>query len=325
MRGRVPLRMRVMAALSSGPDWDSVTPDQVVEIRAAQDRLRRSSIGRLVTGRADRGARISTHTLELPGRRIGVRVYQPDRADAPLPLIVTFHGGGCLSGTPEQDDWLLSHLAAQCPAVVASVDYRLAPEHPLPAAVDDAYDAARRLVELAGQWGADSARVAVIGASAGASLAALVAIRARELGVPVRTQVLVNPQLDWTERAFDYPSFTENADSPTSTPANCRAVLRIAVPASLDADTISPLSFDDLTGLAPALIQSVGTDTLEDQATAYAERLRDAGVETTLTGYPEATHAFLSMSGMVPAAGAARTEILAYLRSHLFERSDAQR
>ncbi|APE35691.1 hypothetical protein BOX37_19000 [Nocardia mangyaensis] len=78
---------------------------------------------------------------------------QPDRADAPLPLIVAFHGGGCLTGTPEQDDWLLSHLAAQCPAVVASVDYRLAPEHPLPAAVDDAYDATWRLVELAGQWG----------------------------------------------------------------------------------------------------------------------------------------------------------------------------
>ncbi|MFF2082607.1 alpha/beta hydrolase [Nocardia sp. NPDC058176] len=325
MRGKVPLRMRILAALSSGPDWDSVTPDQVVEIRAAQDRLRGSSIGRLVTGRPDGGARITTHTLELPGRRIDVRMYQPDRADAPLPLIVAFHGGGCISGTPEQDDWLLSHLAAQCPAVVASVDYRLAPEHPLPAAVDDARDATRHLVEQAGQWGADPTRVAVLGASAGATLAALVAIRACERGVPMRTQVLVNPQLDWTERAFDYPSFTENADSPTSTPANCRAVLRLAVPPTLDARTISPLSFDDLTGLAPALIQSVGTDTLEDQATAYAERLRSAGVETTLTGYPDATHAFLSMSGMVPSAVAARAEILAHLRSHLLERSDAKR
>ncbi|MGK8503405.1 alpha/beta hydrolase [Nocardia asiatica] len=119
------------------------------------------------------------------------------------------------------------------------------------------------------------------------------------------------------------PSFTENADSPTATPANCRAVQRIALPTWFDARAISPLAVENLAGLAPALIQAVGTDPLKDQAPAYAERLRQAGVEVTLTHYPEAVHSFLSMPGLVPAARPARAEILGHLRSHLLERSGA--
>lgn len=323
MRGKVPRRLRILAALTAELDWDSVTPDQVIEFREVQNRKRRSALGGLVTGKPDRGARISAHALDLPGRRLNIRVYQPERGDSALPLIVAFHGGGFITGAPDQDDWLLSHLAANCPAVVASVDYRLAPEHPVPAAVEDAYEAVPRLAERAVQWGGDPTRIALLGASAGATLAALTAIRAKEVGLPVRTQVLINPQLDWTDRVFQYPSFTENADSPTATPANCRAVQRIALPESFDARAISPLESDSLAGIAPALIQAAGLDPLEDQAPAYAERLRQAGVEATLTRYPEATHAFLSMPGLVPAARPARAEILAHLRSHLLERSGA--
>ncbi|WP_328387875.1 alpha/beta hydrolase [Nocardia sp. NBC_00416] len=317
MRGKIPLRMRILAALMPDTDWDSITPDQVVESRAAQNRMLRSALLTPITGRVDRAARITTHVLDLPGRGLNVRVYRPERETAPLPLIVAFHGGGLISGAPDQDDWLLSHLAVGCPAVVAAVDYRLAPEHPVPAPVEDAYDSVPRLAEQAAQWGADRTRIALLGSSAGATLAALTAIRAPELGVPVRTQVLINPQLDWTESAFAYPSFTENADSPTASPAQCRATPRIAVPESFDRRTISPLHHDDLTGLAPALIQAAGLDPLEDQAAAYADRLRGAGVGVTLTRYPEATHAFLSMPGAIPAAKPARAEILAHLRSLL--------
>ncbi|MEU4341644.1 alpha/beta hydrolase [Nocardia sp. NPDC023852] len=315
--------MRILAALTPEVDWDSITPDQVIEIREAQDRTRRSVLGGLITGRPDRGARIATYALDLPGRRLNVRVYRPERGGSALPLIVAFHGGGFITGVPDQDDWLLSHLAANCPAVVASVDYRLAPEHPVPAPVEDAYDAVPRLAEQAAEWGADATRIALLGASAGASLAALTAIRAARLGLPVHTQVLINPQLDWTDRTFRYPSFTENADSPTASPANCRAVQRIALPESFDARAISPLQSENIAGLAPTLIQAAGLDPLEDQAPAYADRLRQAGVEVTLTRYPEATHAFLSMPGLVPAARPARAEILAHLRSHLLKRSGA--
>ncbi|WP_406280882.1 alpha/beta hydrolase [Nocardia sp. NBC_00881] len=323
MRGKVPFRMRILAALTPEVDWDSITPDQVIEIREAQERKRRSVLGGLITGRPDRGARIATYALDLPGRRLNVRVYRPERGGSALPLIVAFHGGGFITGVPDQDDWLLSHLAANCPAVVASVDYRLAPEHPVPAPVEDAYDAVPCLAEQTDEWGADATRIALLGASAGASLAALTAIKAARLGLPVRTQVLINPQLDWTDRTFRYPSFTENADSPTASPANCRAVQRIALPESFDARAISPLQSENIAGLAPTLIQAAGLDPLEDQAPAYADRLRQAGVEVTLTRYPEATHAFLSMPGLVPAARPARAEILAHLRSHLLERSGA--
>jgi len=321
MRGKVPLRVRILAALTTEPDWDSITPDQVIELREAQNRKRRSAVGKFATGKPDRGARITTHALDLPGRRVNVRVYRPERGGSALPLIVAFHGGGFIGGAPDQDDWLLSHLAANCPAVVASVDYRLAPEHRVPAQVEDACDAVLRLVELAPVWEADPTRIALLGASAGATLAALTAIRADELRLPVRAQVLINPQFDWTTRVFEYPSFTENADAPTATPANCRAVQRIALPESFDPRAISPLWSDNLARLAPALIQAAGLDPLEDQAPAYADRLRQAGVDVTLTRYPEAVHAFLSMPGLVPAARPARTEILAHLRSHLLERS----
>lgn len=325
MRGKIPIRMRVLTALTPSPDWDSITPDQVVALRARQERLRRSAFGRFVTGAPDRAAVIGTESIDLPDRRIGLRVHRPARGGRGLPLVIAFHGGGFITGVPDQDDWLLSHLAAHCPAVVVSVDYRLAPRHPLPAQVDDACAVAPRLVESAARWGADPARLAVLGASAGATLAALLAIRAEPLGLPVRTQVLINPQLDWTDHVFDYPSFTDNADSPTATPANCRAVHRLTIPAGFDAGTVSPLRFAELPTTAPALIQSVGTDPLEDQATAYADRLRQVGTAVTVTGYPEAAHGFLSMPGVIPAAATARAEILAHLRGVLSEHTGAPR
>lgn len=321
MRGKVPLRVRILAALTSEPDWDAITPDQVIELRETANRKRRSPLLRFATGRPDPAASISTEPLDLPGRRLNVRVYRPRRGGSVLPMIVAFHGGGFIGGAPDQDDWLLSHLAVKCPAVVASVGYRLAPEHPVPAPIEDGYDSALRLAEQATRWGADPRRSALLGSSAGATLAALTAIRADELGLSVRAQVLINPQLDWTARVFEYPSFTENADSPTATPANCRAVQRIALPQSVDAREISPLWSDNLAGLAPALIQAAGLDPLEDQAPAYAERLRHARVDVTLTRYAQAVHSFLSMPGLVRAAVPARAEILAHLHSHLMKHS----
>jgi acetyl esterase len=307
----------MLTKLRPTPDWDSITPEQFVEFRAAQDRLRRSVLLRPLTGRPDRAARIADHTVDLPGRRLNVRVYRPELESSPLPLVIAFHGGGLISGAPDQDDWLLAHLAVHTPAVVASLDYRLAPEHPVPAPVQDAYEAVPRLVDSAARWGADRDRLALLGSSAGATLAALTAIRAAELSLELRAQVLINPQLDWTDRAFEYPSFTENADSPTASPAECRAVPRIAVPESFDRRTISPMYSEGLQAIAPALILAAGLDPLEDQSAAYADRLRCAGVEVTLSRYPEATHAFLSMPGAVPAARPARAEILDHLRHRL--------
>ncbi|MEU2176783.1 hypothetical protein ABZ552_21360 [Nocardia sp. NPDC019219] len=94
MRGKVPLRVRILSALTTEPDWDSITPEQIIEVREAQAYKRRSALGRLVTGKPDQRARITTHTLDLPQRRVDVRVYRPEREDSALPLIIAFHGGG---------------------------------------------------------------------------------------------------------------------------------------------------------------------------------------------------------------------------------------
>ncbi|MEU8894783.1 alpha/beta hydrolase [Nocardia sp. NPDC048505] len=313
MRGTLPWRMRLFAAVAPAIEWDAVTPEQAVELRHAQNRKLDSALGRLVGGRPDPGADIGTHTLELPDRELGIRLCRPRAGGAGLPLIVAFHGGGFIGGTPAQDDWLLTRLAARLPAVVASVDYRLAPEHPLPAQITDAHDAVPRLAELAPGWGADPNRLVLLGSSAGATLAARTA---SDPGLRVAAQVLINPQLDWTERLFDYPSFTENAGAPTASPANCRAFRRLALPASVDGRALSPLHAGPPSS-APALILSAGLDTLEDQAAAYADRLRLAGTDVTLVRYPAATHAFLSMPGLVPAARTARADILGFLGERL--------
>ena len=317
MRGKLPWRTRLMTMFLPAADWDSSTPEQIVDARAAQRRVRRSPLITAVTGRPNPAARISTHPLELPGRRLQVRVYRPAATQPPVPLVIAFHGGGFITGSPDQDDWLLAQLAAQCPAVVASVDYRLAPEYPVPAQIHDAFDAVPALAEQAARWGGDRNRIALLGSDAGATLAALAAIRAAERDWPVCAQVLINPQLDWSDQAFAYPSCTQNADSPTASPAQLRAAARLAVPESFDPQVISPLHCADIAGVAPALIQAAGLDPLADHSDAYADRSSAAGTQVTLTRYPTAVHSFLTMPGACPAARDARAEILRYLRTRL--------
>ncbi|MFY1693466.1 alpha/beta hydrolase [Plantactinospora sp. WMMB782] len=276
-----------------------------------------SPAARIVTGWPDRNARIEERSIELPGRRLTLRVHRPKRSDHRLPLVVSFHGGGFIAGTAAQNDWLNSHLAARCPTVVVSVEYRLAPEHPLPAPVEDGYDTLVQIVDDAGRWGVDPARVAVLGESAGGTIAALIALRARKDGPALRAQVLNYPGADWTETMEDYPSFPQNADNPTLPPSRLRAARRLSVPATLDPRSISPLKFDNLADLPPALVVTAALDPLADQGRRYVERLREDGTEAQLSCYPRATHTFLSTPGLVPAARPARREILAFLGGHL--------
>jgi acetyl esterase len=206
-----------------------------------------------------------------------------------------------------QNDWLNSHLAAHCPAVVVSVEYRLAPRHPLPQPIEDGYDTLVRLVEDAPTWGIDPTAVAVLGESAGGMIAALLALRARDSGPALLAQVLLYPATDLTETMTDYPSITENADNPTLSLPRLRAARRFSLPPGVDPRSVSPVKAENLAGLTAAL------DPLADHGSRYAERLGEA----RLVCYPRATHSFLSTPGLVPAAGPARREILAFLRDHL--------
>ncbi|MFD1938536.1 MULTISPECIES: alpha/beta hydrolase [Nonomuraea] len=315
---RPPLGIRLLHALGKQPDWSAMTAEELVAYRDAENRKRASRAARVITGIPDRGAAIQWQEVALPGRRLPVRVYRPSSGpgggQGDLPLVLHVHGGGFV-GTAVQSDWVNSHLAVRLPAIVVSVEHRLlAPGTPLSAAVDDGWDVLGQVVRHAAQWGIDPTRTAVFGESTGAMITAMAAIRAKESGLLLRAQVLVNPAVDLTSTAFDHASITQYADSPTLTLTQMRLLQRLAVPPGTDPRAVSPLYADDLSGLAPALVVVPTLDPLADHGRGYAERLRAAGTPARLTEHPGATHAFLSMPGVVPQAKAARAEIVEFLR-----------
>jgi acetyl esterase len=314
MRGKAPLGTRIF---KDARDWEALTDDQVIAAREKDVRKASSRAASIVIGRRDRRACIEEAPIDLPDRRLPLRIHRPKDAHRKLPLIVSFHGGGFIAGTAAQNDWLNSHLATRCPAVVVSVEYRLAPQHPLPQPVVDGYDTLIRLVDDADRWAIDSGAVAVMGESAGGMIAALVALRARKDGPPLRAQVLNYPSTDWTETMEDYPSIEANADNPTLTLSRLRTARRLSVPPTLDPRSVSPMYFENLAGLPPTVVVTAALDPLADHGRRYVERLRQDGTDARLTCYPKATHGFLSTPGLVPAARAARREILAFLRDHL--------
>lgn len=308
----------VIAQRPPEPDWLAMTPDELIVYRDAENRFRASSAARPFTGEPDPGAAIEWRELALPGRKLPGRVYRRTaRAGAVSPLVLHVHGGGFV-GTAVQSDWVNSYLAAHLPAVVVSVEHRLvAPDNPLPDAVDDAWDVLQHLVRNAERWGIDPARTAVFGESGGALINALVTVRARETHLRLQAQVLVNPVVDVTETMLDHASVTQHSHTPSLSVPVERLFQRLAVPPGTDPRALSPLYADDLGGLAPALVVVPTHDPVADHGRRYAERLSAAGTPTRLTEYPGAGHAFLSTPGMEPQAEAARAEILAFLRTSL--------
>lgn len=314
MPRQAPLGTRL---LKDDVDWDSLTGDEMIAMRERANRVRGSRLARVATGFPDRRARIEETSIDLPGRRLTVRVHRPKKAGPRLPLVLSFHGGGFVLGTAAQNDWLNSRLAAMCPAVVVAVEYRMAPEHPLPQPIQDGYDTLLRIVDDPELWGVDPGAIAVLGESAGGTIAALIAIRARDSGPKLRAQVLTCPATDWTDSMTDYPSLLRNAAYPGFSPSELRAARRLSLPPGLDADEVSPLAFKDLSGLSPALVVTGALDPGEDHGRRYAERLKEDGCETRLSSYPRAVHGFLSMPGLVPAARPASREIITFVRNHV--------
>ncbi|URN17507.1 MULTISPECIES: alpha/beta hydrolase [Streptomyces] len=306
------------------PDFSVITAGELRAYRDAENRFRASGAARAILGEPDTGAAIAWQEVALPGRDLPVRVHRPAPAGGggtpvrtDLPLVVHVHGGGFV-GTAVQCDWTNSRLAARLPALVVSVEHRLlAPGSPLSDAVDDGWDVLRHVVRHAARWGADPARAAVFGESCGALISALTAVRAREAGLELTAQVLVNPLVDVTGTMFDHPSIAEYGSSPARVLPQLRLLQRLAVPPGADARAVSPLYADDLSGLAPALVVVPTRDALADHGRRYAERLRGAGTLVRLSEYPGAKHAFLTLPGVEPQAGDARAEILAFLRAAL--------
>ncbi|WP_435064786.1 alpha/beta hydrolase [Halobaculum sp. EA56] len=248
------------------------------------------------------------------GDDLPLRVYRPE--STPAPTLVFFHGGGWCLGTLDSADDLARRLCRRVGAVVVSVDYRLAPEHPFPAAVDDAIRALRWTREHAGEFGGTGV-VGVAGSSAGGTLAAAASLAAPDGEAPA-VQTLLYPI---TDRDFSTDSYGANADGPLLTRADVRRFWREYLRSDVDAANphAAPLRARDvdLAGTAPAVVVTAGRDPLRDDGAAYADRLREVGVPVDHLDYEGMCHGFCSLADEVPAADAAFDDLAAATRERL--------
>jgi len=255
---------------------------------------------------------VMNRTVPGPAGPIPVRVYTPT-ASKRLPGLIYFRGGGFVLGTLDSSDRVCRDLAHLAGRVVVSVDYRLAPEHPFPAPVDDAYASTKYVLEHGDEFGIDEGQVAVGGESAGGNLAAVTALKLRQSGVsPLTFQLLVYPLVDFND---DSPSMREFADGHFITADLleyfARHYLGMQDRAQHDA---SPLNAD-LRGLPPAFVLTAECDPLRDQGEAYARRLAEAGVPVTHTRRDGMIHPFFSLAGIIDGGRTAISDAAAALRA----------
>jgi acetyl esterase len=275
---------------------DRKVPTPVKEVAAVEDRV----------------------VVGADGNEIPVRIYRPAVGGEPLPVVVFFHGGGWVIGGIDSHDGTVRSLVDQTGAVFVSVDYRLAPEHPFPAAPEDCYAATRWVAEHADELNVDASRLAVAGDSAGGNLAAVVPLMARDRGGPsIAFQLLVYPCTDFDMEK--YPSMTENAEGYFLSQDvmvwfyDCY----VTDDAHRSNPYAAPITSPDLAGLPPALVITGEFDPLRDEGEAYGKRLAEAGVPTTVTRYDGMIHGFFSMDLVLHQGKDAQAQASAALREAL--------
>lgn len=268
--------------------------------------------------------RVEDRAIPGPAGPIGIRIYWPstDPQDgAGTPVVLFFHGGGWVVGDLDTYDGTARQHAVGADAIVVSVDYRLAPEHPYPAAVEDAWAATLWVAEHAHEIGADTARLAVAGDSAGGNISAVIAQLARDNadqgGPTIAFQLLWYPATLWDPSV---PSFTENAAAPILDTKAVAAFSRYYAGEVDLADPppgMAPGRAKDLGGLPPAYIGVAGHDPLRDDGIRYGELLAANGVEVKVHNAETMVHGYLGYAGVVPAATAGMERGLATLRNAL--------
>src|SRR6516165_10097462 len=241
---------------------------------------------------------IEERTVPGPLGDIRLRIYWPNRA-VPVPAIVYFHGGGHVIGSLDTHDVIARNLCAGAEALVASVDYRMGPEHKFPAAVEDSLAALQWVYANAVSLGADPDRIGVHGDSAGANLAAVVALLARDAGSPrLRLQSLVYPVADYRLVGDSYDKYTQGYGLLTRESMVWFRNHYLRSPKDAEDWRASPINAPSLGDVAPAIVITAECDVLHDDGERYAEALRRGGVPVEYKEYPGMIHGFF---GMMPA------------------------
>lgn len=308
---REKLRLHVRALLEA-MDAEGAPPLESLSPQEARDAARAAL--KDAAGEPEPVARLEDLQIPGPGGAIRLRVYWPE-ADPLRPGLVYFHGGGWVVCDLETHDVPCRAVARQSGAVVVSVDYRLAPEHKFPAAVEDAYAATRWVAANAERLGIDARRIAVGGDSAGGNLAAVVARKCRdEGGPPLVLQVLVYPVTNLA--SLETPSYREFAEGYHLTRSEMEwfRAHYLGRPEDAAHPDASPLLAPDLRGLPPALVITAECDPLRDEGEAYAQRMREAGVRVALTRYPGTIHPFFSLAGVLPEGREAVAQVAAAVK-----------
>ena len=267
--------------------------------------------------------------IPSPAGAIPARIYTPTKlrqSGGLAPCLVFFHGGGWVIGDLDSHDVVCRKLAHEGELIVISVDYRLAPEHKFPAAVDDAVAATKWIAENAKQFGIDAARLSVArraggsrlmvgGDSAGGNLTAVVSLVARDGNGPkIAGQVLIYPATDF---AMKHPSHSEPETSILLTHTVIKWFRDHYLNGHADGQDwrASPALAKTLAGLPPAYVLTAGADPLRDEGNEYAARLKDAGVAVTYRTFPGQFHGFFTMGKLLPQANVAASEIAAWLKA----------
>jgi acetyl esterase len=264
--------------------------------------------------------RVEDRTIDGPGGPLNIRIYWPPTDHATPPVLVFFHGGGFVVGDLDTHDGTCRQHAVGAEAVVVSVEYRLAPEHPYPAAIDDAWAATQWVAEHGSEIGADASRLAVAGDSAGGTISAVIAQRSRDNGgPPIRFQLLWYPATLWDS---SLPSFTENADAQVLDRAAVAAFTKYyagEIDLSDPPTGMAPGRAENLSGLPAAYIAVAGHDPLRDDGIRYGELLAAAGTPVEVHNAETLVHGYVGYAGVVPAATEATDRGLAALHAALHQ------
>jgi acetyl esterase len=256
--------------------------------------------------------------IPAPHGSIPARRYTPKtlrQSNGLAPCLIFFHGGGWVIGDLDTHDVVCRKLADEGQLIVISIDYRLAPEHKFPAAIDDALAATAWIASDAEELGIDAGRLLVGGDSAGGNLAAVVALSARDGNGPaISGQVLIYPATDFS---MTHPSHREDETSILLTHSVIRWFRDHYLRSAADGEDwrASPARAARLTGLPPAFVLTAGADPLRDEGEEYAKRLKEAGVDVTFRTFPGQFHGFFTMGKLLNQANVAAAEIGAWLRA----------